>query len=143
MKILTKHIECGKYSFNVSIDRDIAVKSLEEFPELSEYIFSTANEESKKAKGGQVDGVDILIKNIKNKKTSELLKHEENLSLCVKFAFPLMLAKANETLNAKEVMDYIYDNGAGEDFEEGIYEMILLGFTQREVVKRKVGFSMK
>ena len=43
----------------------------------------------------------------------------------------------------KEIIDYIYENGVADEFNAGIYEMILLGFTQREVTKKKVNFSMK
>lgn len=143
LKILTKHIECGKYSFKVAIDRDIAIKSLEAFPELSAYIFNTAKAESKKPKGAARDEVDILVDNIKTGKTSELAKREDEVLECVKFAFPLMLAKAGETLDAKELIAYMEENGVIEDFTTGMYELILMGFTQREVAKKKVGFSMK
>lgn len=143
MKELTKHIECGKYDFNVSIDRDIAVKALEEVPELSAYIFETAKTELNTKVKKNVDEVDILVSNIKNKKTSELIEQEKNLQECVKFAFPLMLKKAGSNLNAKEIIDYIYENGVDDEFNAGIYEMILLGFTQRGVVEKKIGFSMK
>lgn len=142
MKELRKHISCGIYDFDVAIDRDIAVRALEEYPTLSEYVFTQAKK-SINHNQKNVDEVDILINSIKNKETSALYKQEEVLKECVKFAFPLMLKKTGSDLNAKEIIEYIYENGVEDDFNAGIYEMILLGFTQREVTKKKVNFSMK
>lgn len=142
MKILRKHISCGIYDFDVAIDRDIAVRALEEYPTLSEYVFTQAKKNVNQ-KQKDVDEVDILINSIKNKEASTLYEQEEVLKECVKFAFPLMLEKAGSNLNAKEIIEYIYENGVEDDFNAGIYEMILLGFTQREVTKKKVNFSMK
>lgn len=142
MKILRKHISCGIYDFDVAIDRDIAVRALEEYPTLSEYVFTQAKKNVNQ-KQKDVDEVDILINSIKNKEASTLYEQEEVLKECVKFAFPLMLEKAGSNLNAKGIIEYIYENGVEDDFNAGIYEMILLGFTQREVTKKKVNFSMK
>lgn len=144
MKDYRKHISCGVYEFDISIDRNIAVRALEEYPKLSEYVFTQAKQSINKPNNKNMDEVDILIENIKSKKTSELYEQEELLKECVKFAFPLMLAKAgNNDLDATEIINYIYDNGVAEDFNTAVYEFILLGFTQREVTKKKVNFSMK
>jgi len=143
MNDLRKHIECGEYSFDVAIDRDIAVKSFEEFPKLSEYVFTTARDNARNNNAKKQDEIDILVSNIRNKKMNELYEQEESLKQCVKFAFPLMLKKAGSELDANTIIDYIYENGVADEFNAGIYEMILLGFTQREVVKKKVNFSMK
>lgn len=143
MKELRKHIACGVYDFDVAIDRNIAVRALEEYPTLSEYVFTQAKKNVNKTTPKDVDEIDILVNSIKNKETSTLYDQEEVLKDCVKFAFPLMLAKTGSNLNAKEIIDYIYENGVADEFNAGIYEMILLGFTQREVTKKKVNFSMK
>lgn len=145
MRNYRKHISCGIYEFDIAIDRDIAVRALEEYPTLSEYVFTQAKQSVNNPNRNKgVDEVDILIENIKSKKTSELYKQEELLKECVKFAFPLMLEKAgNDGLDAQAIINYIYENGVADDFNTGVYEMILLGFTQREVTKKKVNFSMK
>lgn len=144
LKDYRKHISCGVYEFDIAIDRNIAVRALEEYPKLSEYVFTQAKQSINKTNNKKVDEIDILVENIKSKKTSELYEQEELLKECVKFAFPLMLAKAgNNDLNAKEIIDYIYENGVADEFNAGVYEFILLGFTQREVTKKKVNFSMK
>ena len=70
-------------------------------------------------------------------------KREEQVAECVRLAFPKMLKAAGENLNANEIIDYIYENGVDEEFNAGVYEMILLGFFQREVSSKKVNFSMK
>lgn len=144
MKSLTKHIECGKYSFDVTINRDIAVKAMEEYPDLAEYVFNQAKKEIKEKDNGKKDEIDILVANIKSKQTSEMFRQEELLKECVKFAFPLMLKESGCAHDAKEIIDYIYENGVEDDFNAAMYELILLGFTQREVsTKPKVNFSMK
>jgi len=143
LKDYRKHISCGVYEFDIAIDRNIAVRALEEYPKLSEYVFTQAKQSINKADNKKVDEIDILVENIKSKKTSEMYEQEELLKECVKFAFPLMLAKAGSDLDAKTIIDYIYENGVADDFNTGVYEMILLGFTQREVTKKKVNFSMK
>lgn len=143
LKDYRKHISCGIYDFDIVIDRDIAVRALEEYPKLSEYVFTHAKQSINKPENKKVDEIDILIENIKSKKTSELYEQEEQLKECVKFAFPLMLARAGSDLNAQEIINYIYKNGVADDFNTGVYEMILLGFTQREVTKKKVNFSMR
>ena len=146
MKTLTKHIECGKYSFDVAIDREIAIKAMEEYPDLAEFVFNQAKKELKTPKSStkQKDEIDLLIDNIRSKKTQELLNREEMLKECAKFAFPLMLKKAGSELNAEEIIDYIYENNVESEFSSGIYEMILKGFTQSEVLgKPKTNFAMK
>ena len=142
MKELRKHISCGIYEFDVAIDRNIAVRALEEYPTLSEYVFTQAKKNVNR-NPKDIDEVDILVNSIKNKETSELYNQEEVLKECVKFAFPLMLEKTGSNLNAKEIIEYVYENGVADEFNAVIYEMILLGFTQREVTKKKVNFSMK
>lgn len=142
---LRKHVECGIYNFDVVVNRDIAVRALEEYPDLSEYVFTKAKENAKKKVGDKpVDEVDMIIESIKTKSTSQLWAQDKELEECVKFAFPLMLkAAGNDELNADEIIEYIYDNGVADDFNAGMYEFILLGFTQRGVTKKKVNFSMK
>lgn len=144
MKTLTKHIDCGIYSFDVAIDRDIAIRAMEAFPDLAAYVFEQAKQEVKNKGNKKKDEFDVLIENIRAKTTSQMMKSEENLKECVKFAFPLMLAKAGSDLNSEEVIAYIYDNNVDDEFNIGIYEMIMLGFTQSEVPdKPKVNFAMR
>ena len=40
LKDYRKHISCGVYEFDIAIDRNIAVRALEEYPKLSEYVFT-------------------------------------------------------------------------------------------------------
>lgn len=151
MRTFRKHIDCGIYSFDVVINRDIAVAVLEEFPNLSEYVFTTmrdkANEYAKQINEGkkikEPDEIDILVDNIKKKKLRDSAERNVDLQASVKFAFPMMLKAAGSNLDAETLINYIYDNGVDSEFNVGIYEMILLGFTQREVTTKKVDFSMK
>lgn len=142
MKILRKHVECGEYEFDVAVDRDIAIDVMEAFPDLCDYMFTKAKESAyKKEKKNETD-MDFLMKNIREKKLHEMYKQEEELENCVKYAFPKMLKKAGSDLDANKIIDYIYENGVEAEFNAGMYEFILMGFTQREVAERKVRFSM-
>lgn len=144
LKILRKHISCGSYEFDVCINRDIAVRALEEFPDLSEYVFTNAKENAKTKNVKNIDEFDILLDNIRKKKTSELYKQEENLRKCVEFAFPLMLKVSGSDIDVNEFIAFVTENNVDDEFFASMYEFILLGFTQREVIEqRKVNFSMK
>lgn len=151
MRTFRKHIDCGIYSFDVVVDRDIAVKVMEEFPNLCDYVFTTARDSANKyakarSQGKQIkapDELDVMLENVRNKKMGEMLERDKELQESVKFAFPLMLERAGSDLDANEIINYIYENGVDGEFNSGIYELVLLGFTQREVHTKKVNFSMK
>lgn len=142
MKILRKHVVCGEYEFDVAIDREIATDAMEAFPDLCEYMFTTAKQNLNK-KGDKVDEVDLLIDNIRNKKLREMWKYESQLGEMVKYAFPKMLKKAGSDLDAQKIIDYIYENEVDGEFNGGMFEFIVTVFTQREATaKKKVSFSM-
>lgn len=143
MKTLKKHIEVGKYSFDLVVNRDIATSAMDSVPELSAYIFEQAKLAVNNKTTKVPDEFDILYAAAKKGEINQMSKREEQVAECVRLAFPKMLKAAGENLNANEIIDYIYKNGVDEEFNAGVYEMILLGFFQREVSSKKVNFSMK
>lgn len=143
MKTLKKHIEVGKYSFDIVVNRDIATSAMDFVPELSAYIFEQAKLAVNNKTNKVPDEFDILYAAAKKGEINQMSKREEQVAECVRLAFPKMLKAAGENLNANEIIDYIYENGVDEEFNAGVYEMILLGFFQREVSSKKVNFSMK
>lgn len=143
MKIFKKHIKCGVYEFDVGIDRNIAIEAMEEYPELSEYVFKEARRGLQEKRSKDFDELDFMIESIKSKKMSQFFRQEELLESCVKFAFPKMLKKAGSDLDADKIIEYIYENGVDAEFNSGIFELILMGFIQREAKEKKVSFSMK
>lgn len=143
MKTLKKHIEVGKYSFDIVVNRDIATSAMDSVPELSAYIFEQAKLAVNNKTNKVPDEFDILYAAAQKGEINQMSKREEQVAECVRLAFPKMLKAAGENLNANEIIDYIYENGVDEEFNAGVYEMILLGFFQREVSSKKVNFSMK
>lgn len=143
MKTLKKHIDCGVYSFDVVIDRDIAIEALEEYPALAEYVFTQAEEGAKKPSTKKETETDFVIRAIKEKRLKDYFQTAEMLKECAKFAFPKMLKKAGSDLNAQEIIEYVYENNVQEEFCSNIFELVILGFTQREVGAKKVSFSMR
>lgn len=133
MKVLEKTVELGEKSFKVRANRDIAVKSFEEYPEVLEYIVKQQNK-------GEQD----IVALVKGKGLSELFRVNEQIAKLVEFALPLMLREAKDTANAKTIIKYAKDNGVLEQFNAGILEFIAEGFTQGELAnKPKIKFSMK
>lgn len=133
MKLLEKTVELGEMTFKVVTNRDIAVKSFEEYPEVLKYIFKNQN-------GKQKDWISL----IENKGLSELFKINDEIAKLVEFALPLMLEAAKDKTKAKKVIDYARDNDVIEEFNAGILEFLAQGFTQGELAKKpKVKFSMK
>lgn len=143
MKTLKKHIDCGVYSFDVAIDRDIAIEALEEYPALAEYVFTQAEESAKKPSTKKETETDFVIRAIKEKRLKDYFQTAELLKECAKFAFPKMLKKAGSDLNAQEIIEYVYENNVQEEFCSNIFQLVILVFTQREVGVKKVNFSMK
>lgn len=139
MKNLIKKVECGKYTFNVGTDRSIVLKSLQEFPDFAEFIFDKNNLVSKEKDEGK-----FLLDLIKKGEAEKLFSFEDNLPKIIKFALPLMLKKAEEEINANEIIDYVVENEAEEIVYPGLFEFLMQGFTQRGREKKpKITFSMK
>lgn len=133
MKVLEKTVELGEMSFKVRANRDIAVKSFEEYPAVLEYIVKQQNK-------GELDMVSL----VKNKGLSELLRMNDEIAKMVKFALPLMLKEAKDDTNATKIIKYATDNDVIAQFNAGILEFIAQGFTQGELAnKPKIKFSMK
>lgn len=125
----------GEKEFKIVVNRDIAVKSFEEFPDTIIYL-------KQKAKNNMNE--DTFFENaLKNKELSKLFETNDSLSDLVKFALPLMLAKANDNSNADEIIAYAEENGVIDDFNAQMFELISSAFTPREQGKPKVKFSMK
>ena len=74
MKVLEKTVELGEMSFKVQTNRDIAVKSFEEYPEVLEYVV-------KRQKKGEQDIVSL----VKAKGLSELYRVNDSIAKMVEF----------------------------------------------------------
>lgn len=137
MKTLKKHISVGKYEFDVGVDRAITVDVFEHYPDLMEYLLNS------NAKG---DENTIVINAIKEKTLGKLLESTDQIKDLVKYAFPLLLAKADEKQadKADEIIEYIYENEVEDEFSNAVFEFICLGFTADTSEKKpKVKFIMK
>ncbi len=140
MKTLLKNVELGKYKFFVGIDRDIVADTFEQFPDLVEFLLSNTNG----------DENEIIINSVKNKKLRQVLDTNEQIAEFVKFAFPLMLKKADKekkTKNAEkadEIIDYVYENEVDSVFNAEMFKFICSGFTPETAERKpKVKFVMK
>lgn len=136
MKVLEKQVTLGEMEFRVATNRDIAIKTFEQFPDLMEYLItqkgnSNANEE------------EFFINALKKKELSKLFDMDNKLGELIAYALPLMLKSANDNSHAVEIIDYAKENGADGVFNSAILEFLMQGFTQRELVEPKIKFSMK
>lgn len=138
MRVLERTVTLGEKQFKIVANRDIAVKSFEEFPDVIIYI----KEQEKSAKSKKTDD-DLFVELLKNKQLGKMLEIDDKLAELVKFALPLMLAEAKDNSNADEIISYAEDNNVIEQFNAKIFELIAQAFTQREQEKPKVQFSMK
>ena len=136
MRVLEKTVTLGEMKFKVGANRDIAVKAFEEFPELIEYLFN-------KQKESNLSEDAFLLSAIKKKELSKLFSMEKEIAELIKFALPLMLKAANDDTKATDIIKYAEDNGASTVMNSGLLEFLIQGFTQGELVKPKVKFSMK
>lgn len=136
MKVLEKTATLGEMTFKVQTNRDIAVKTFEEFPDLMEYLIN------QQARGKQ-DETQFFLNAIKNKELSLLFNMDEKLCELIKFALPLMLESAKDTTNANDIIEYAKENDVLETFNSAMLEFLVQGFTPREQGKAKIQFSMK
>ena len=136
IKILEKTVTLGDMKFKVAVDRDIAIKSFEEYPELIEYFIN----QQKKAGLGETE---FFIDSLKNKTLNELYSKDEELSKLIEFALPLMLEKANDKSSAEEILQYADENNARSTVNSAMLKFLFQGFTQRELAKPTIKFSMK
>lgn len=136
MKVLEKTAELGALKFKVQTNRDIAVKSFEEFPDVIKYLVDRQGKVS-------TDNKQFFLDAIKNKELGVLFDINDKIAQLIEFALPLMLASAKETITAREILDYAKENGALEIFNSKMLEFLAQGFTQREQEKPKIQFSMK
>lgn len=136
MKVLEKKVTLGEMNFKVQTNRDIAVKSFEEFPDLIEYMLNKQG--NKKQNETQ-----YFIEAIKNKELGTLFSMNDRIAELIKFALPLMLESAGDDTDPDKIITYAKDNNADELLNSGLLEFLILGFTQREQAKPKIQFSMK
>lgn len=134
MKILEKNVELGVKKFKVATDRDIAIKSFEKYPDVIEYVVTNKESESSDQA--------VFINAIKNKELGKLFEMNDKLGKLVEFVLPLMLKKANDSSDSKDIIEYAIENEVIEDFNSAIVEFLFLGFTQRGLGKPKIKFSM-
>jgi hypothetical protein len=136
MKVLEKQVTLGEMEFRVATNRDIAIKTFEQFPDLMEYLITQ--------KGNSNANVEeLFINGLKNKELSKLFDMDNKLGELIAYALPLILKSANDNSNAVEIIDYAKENGANGVFNSAILEFLMQGFTQRELVEPKIKFSMK
>lgn len=137
IKVLEKTVTLGEKVFKVGTDRNIAVKAFEEHPELIEYLVN------KQGAIGKSDDTAFFLEAIKNKELGMLFDMESKLADLIAFALPMMLEKAGDKSNAQEIISYAKENDADTMLNNGMLEFLVQGFTQRELAKPKIKFSMK
>lgn len=139
MKILKKQVTCGEKKFAVSVDRNIAVAALEQFPELLDLI-QVMSESGEKGKIS-------LAEAAKKKQLGALFGLQEQTMKVVEFAFPLMLEKAGEESpeeKAKEIFSYAEENEVDDLLRDGMFGFLMEAFSLGERArKHKVTFAMK
>ena len=137
IKVLEKTVTLGEKVFKVGTDRNIAVKAFEEHPELIEYLVN------KQGAIGNADDTAFFLEAIKKKELGALFDMENKLADLIAFALPMMLEKVGDQSNAGEIISYAKDNGADTILNNAMLEFLVQGFTQRELAKPKIKFSMK
>lgn len=136
MKLLEKQVTLGEMEFKVATNRDIAIKTFEQFPDLMEYLISQKGQSNASEE-------EFFIETLKKKELSKLFDMDNKLADLIAYALPLMLKTANDNSSAVEIIDYAKENGADGVFNSAILEFLMQGFTQRELAKPKIKFSMK
>lgn len=131
-------VTLGEKQFKVVANRDIAVKSFEQFPDVIIYL----KEQEKNAKSNKNED-DLFVELLKNKQLGKMFEINDKMAELVKFALPLMLAEANDNSNANDIISYAEENNVAEQFNAKIFELITNAFTQRGQEKPKIQFSMK
>ena len=137
LKFLTKTVELGEMKFKVSVDRDIACDSFQQFPDLMEYLIS------KKKDIIARDDDDFMLKALKKKELKNIFDVEDKVTELIEYALPLMLKKAEDKSDAKKIMEYADDNNALRIFNKGMLDFLFQGFSQGELANPTIKFSMK
>ena len=136
MKLLEKQVTLGEMEFKVASNRDIAIKTFEQFPDLMEYLISQKGQENSNEE-------EFFIEALRKKELSKLFDMDNKLADLIAYVLPLMLKTADDNSSAVEIIDYAKENGADGVFNSAILEFLMQGFTQRELAKPKIKFSMK
>lgn len=135
MKILKKEVTCGEKHFTVAVDREIAVNTLEKFPDLLGVVDFTEQ--------GKLSIADVA----KKKKLGEILSLPDVQMDAAKYALPLMLKKAggeNADAEAKEIFAYAEENEVDDLLRDGLFAFVMEAFSLGERTRRhKVTFAMK
>ena len=135
MKIYTKEVTVGDYSFKVAVDRDLVCDCFEKFPKLTKFLFSYA---------GKGNTNEILSKAVEDGNLRIVLDSADEVKKFVEFAFPKMLKKAGDETNANEVLDYMIENEVDDIFSNAMFEFVCSGFTPETTEKKpKVKFTMQ
>ena len=139
MKILTKRLVVGDYSFDIATDKDIVVKAFEEYPEVAEYVFDNKKQIEDSSESSIIKA--IKEKNLKNM-LDDVDKINTQLNEMVLFVFPDMYKKANgEELDKNlfdEFLKFVEDNDAMDSFTSIVGEFLMQGFSQKEKSKVKI-----
>ena len=136
MKLLEKQVTLGEMEFRVATNREIAIKTFEQFPDLMEYLISQKGQSNANEK-------EFFIEALKKKELSKLFDMDNKLADLIAYALPIMLKTANDNSPAVEIIEYAKENGADGVFNSAILEFLMQGFTQRELAEPKIKFSMK
>ena len=138
MKVLEKTVTLGEKQFKIMVNRDIAVETFEQFPEVIEYVLN-----SDTSAKGKDDEKEFLLNALKSRKLNQLFKMNEKLGELVAYALPLMMKSAGDMQNAQEIINYATENDVIEDFNAKMFGLLMEAFTPREQGKPKVKFSIK
>ena len=138
MKVLEKTVTLGEMEFKIGTNRDIAIKTFEEFPLLAKKMSEVDATEIEE----QDDGVSEFVKFAEKKELSTLYELHDLIGDAVAFALPLMLEVAGDKSDANEIIEYATENNAIKTFNVGIWDFLMQGLPQVDQ-KPKIKFSMK
>lgn len=139
MKVLKKHVEMGELKFDIGVDRVIVADVFDHFPEQLAAMLDIYG-----------SGDEDIVSMAKGKRLKQFILFNERKDEIIKYALPQMLEKANgdgEPVDyekkSSEIISFAEENEVNEFFD-GVWEMIVSGFTIRERdKKKKVSFSIK
>ncbi len=143
MKILEKTVTLGEMNFKIGVDRNISVNVFEAYPDVLEYLINSAQEINDSNKDKNINETQFLLNAIKNKKLDRIFEIEDKMGDLVAYALPQMLRKVGDTTDASKIIEYAKENGADVEFNSAILSLLNEAFTQRELGKPKIKFSMK
>ena len=137
MKTLTKTATFGEKKFKIAINREIAVKTFDEFPQEVDFLIKTY----------QGKGKDSLSETLEKGFFSKALSERDEITKSVieiaEYALPKMLEFAEDKSDANEILDYLKKNNAIFVASTILFEFLAQGFTLDEPVQPKIKLVLK